>query len=275
MYLGEKMSYKFIGVIVLSLAVAAGCSKKGADANNPSAPGASASESKVSHSYAIGAIMGTQFLEQGISEDIKVKDFCSGMEDAVAGKAKATKEELGKSMQEFQASLMKKRTEKREKQKVENAEKGKTFLDSNKAKEGVVTTASGLQYKVLQSGDKAGASPKATDKVKVNYKGTLIDGTEFDSSYARKEPAEFMVGGVIPGWTEVLQLMKAGDKWEVVIPSALAYGENGAGDKIGPNAVLLFEVELLEVKAEKPAAAKDDKAAKAATDKKASATKSK
>ena len=122
---------------------------------------------------------------------------------------------------------------------------GKGFLDANKKKEGVVTLPSGLQYKVLKAG--TGAIPKATDTVKTHYRGTLVNGTEFDSSYKRNEPAEFPVGGVIKGWTEALQLMKAGSKWQLFIPSELAYGENGMGGDIPPNAVLTFDIELLEI----------------------------
>lgn len=125
-------------------------------------------------------------------------------------------------------------------------QKGEEFLKENAAKEGVKTLPSGLQYKVLKEGD--GKSPKATDTVVVHYKGTLINGKEFDSSYKRGEPAEFPVNRVIKGWTEALQLMKEGSKWMLYIPSNLAYGERGAGADIGPNETLIFEVELLKVK---------------------------
>ena len=124
--------------------------------------------------------------------------------------------------------------------------KGEKFLQDNAAKEGVVTTASGLQYKVITEG--AGKSPKATDTVLVHYAGTLINGTEFDSSYKRKEPIEFPLNRVIPGWTEGVQLMKEGAKYRFFIPSKLAYGPRGAGRDIGPNEALIFEVELLKVK---------------------------
>ena len=126
-----------------------------------------------------------------------------------------------------------------------NLKAGELFLAENGKKEGVKTTASGLQYKVVKSG--SGKTPAVTDTVKVHYHGTLIDGTVFDSSVDRGEPVTFPVNGVIPGWTEALQLMKEGDKWQLVIPSKLAYGENGAGGKIGPNAVLQFDVELLGI----------------------------
>jgi FKBP-type peptidyl-prolyl cis-trans isomerase FklB len=128
-----------------------------------------------------------------------------------------------------------------------NLKEGEAFLTANAKKEGVKTTASGLQYRVSKSG--AGKSPKATDSVKVHYHGTLIDGTVFDSSIERGMPITFAVNGVIAGWTEALQLMKEGDKWTLYIPSKLAYGERGPGGKIGPNSTLIFEVELLSVEA--------------------------
>ena len=133
-----------------------------------------------------------------------------------------------------------------------NAADGEKFLAENKKKEGVKTTASGLQYKVLKEG--TGESPKETDTVVTNYKGTLLDGTEFDSSYKRNEPATFPVNRVIKGWTEALQLMKPGAKYQLFIPSALAYGERGVGKDIGPNSTLIFEVELLSIKPPEPAA---------------------
>jgi len=142
----------------------------------------------------------------------------------------------------FLFAIKKIKTEQGEK----NMTEGPKFLEENKAKEGVVILPSGLQYKVITEG--TGKSPKATDKVKVHYRGTLINGKEFDSSFKRNQPAEFPVNGVIKGWTEALQLMKEGSKWELYIPSDLAYGARGAGGDIGPNATLIFEVELLEVK---------------------------
>lgn len=128
---------------------------------------------------------------------------------------------------------------------TKNLSDGNAFLDSNSKKEGVKVLPSGLQYKVLKEG--TGNSPKATDKVKVHYKGTLINGEEFDSSYKRGTPAEFPVNGVIAGWTEALQLMKEGSKWQLFIPSKLAYRERGSGPKITPNSTLVFDVELLEI----------------------------
>ncbi len=128
-----------------------------------------------------------------------------------------------------------------------NQKEGAAFLAANKTKEGVVTTSSGLQYKILKQGD--GPKPTATDSVVCNYKGTLINGTEFDSSYKRGQPATFPVNGVIKGWTEALQLMPTGSKWQLFVPADLAYGARGAGQDIGPNATLIFEVELLSIQA--------------------------
>ena len=127
-----------------------------------------------------------------------------------------------------------------------NMKEGETFLAENKNKEGVVTLPSGLQYKVITAG--AGPTPKLTDTVTTHYRGTLIDGTEFDSSYKRNQPATFQVNGVIAGWTEALQLMHVGSKWQLFIPANLGYGARGAGGKIGPNATLIFDIELLAIK---------------------------
>ncbi|HEY7160344.1 MAG TPA: FKBP-type peptidyl-prolyl cis-trans isomerase, partial [Acidobacteriota bacterium] len=132
----------------------------------------------------------------------------------------------------------------------DNKKKGDAFLAENKTKEGVVTTASGLQYKVLRPGK--GPKPKLEDTVTTHYRGTLLDGTEFDSSYKRNEPVSFQLKGVIPGWTEALQLMETGAKWQIFIPADLAYGPKGAGGVIGPNETLIFEVELISIQ---PAAA--------------------
>jgi FKBP-type peptidyl-prolyl cis-trans isomerase len=131
------------------------------------------------------------------------------------------------------------------KEAAKNAEEGKAFLEQNKTKEGVITTASGLQYEILKAGE--GPKPTAEQNVKCNYHGTLINGTVFDSSVDRGEPATFNVSQVIPGWTEALQLMPVGSKWKLYIPGELAYGERGAGKNIGPNTTLIFEVELLEI----------------------------
>ena len=147
----------------------------------------------------------------------------------------------------FQKEMVAKQEQVNKEAGAKNAAAGQKFLADNKTKEGVKTTASGLQYKVMKEG--SGATPKTTDTVTVNYRGTLIDGTEFDSSYKRNEPISFPVTGVIPGWTEALQLMKVGSKYQVFIPANLAYGAQGAGQVIGPNSTLIFDVELLGVQA--------------------------
>jgi FKBP-type peptidyl-prolyl cis-trans isomerase len=195
-------------------------------------------------SYAIGMAMARNMKAQGIDLDADI--FAKAFKDTVSGTEPAmTDQEAQAAMTAFQAEMVAKKQEEMKKLGEENKKKGEAFLAENKKKEGVKVTASGLQYKVIKEGD--GKKPGAKDTVKVNYKGTLLDGTEFDSSYKRNEPATFPVSGVIPGWTEALQLMKTGSKYEVVIPSNLAYGEAGAGGVIPPNATLVFEVELLSI----------------------------
>ena len=176
--------------------------------------------------------------------------LAAAMKDIFAGaKPQLTDEEVQQVMQDFQKKMMAKQMAAREEGLAKNKGEGEKFLAENKKKEGVKTTASGLQYKVIKDG--TGKTPKATDTVKTHYRGTLINGTEFDSSYKRGEPAEFPVNGVIKGWTEALQLMKEGAKWQLFIPSNLAYGERGAGQAIGPNATLIFDIELLDIEAAK------------------------
>jgi FKBP-type peptidyl-prolyl cis-trans isomerase FklB len=202
-------------------------------------------------SYSIGYDIGSTFKKQNI--DLNMDALMSGMKEGLAGKEGAmTKEEREKTLEAFQKEMMEKQVAASKEAAAKNAAEGEKFLAENKNKEGVKTTASGLQYKVLKEG--SGASPKETDTVVTNYKGTLLDGTEFDSSYKRNEPATFPVNRVIKGWTEALQLMKPGSKYQLFIPAALAYGERGAGRDIGPNATLIFEVELLSIKPPEPAA---------------------
>jgi len=194
-------------------------------------------------SYSIGADIGGTLKEQGIPLDAAA--LSAGLKDALAGKTVMTDEEMRDAMTEFRQELMSKMESEQASASAGNLKSGQAFLASNGEKDGVVTLPSGLQYKVLKSGD--GKSPSATDTVRTHYHGTLIDGTVFDSSVQRGEPVTFAVNQVIPGWTEALQLMKEGDKWELYIPANLAYGERGAGGVIGPNATLIFEVELLAV----------------------------
>lgn len=201
--------------------------------------------SKDKASYAIGLDIGKTFKRQSI--EINEDALLQGVKDAIRKDSLylLTEAEIQQTMMTFQKEMMEKQTAKMKELGDKNKKEGDAFLAANKTKEGVKTTASGLQYKVITAG--TGATPKATDKVKVNYRGTLVNGTEFDNSYKRGEPIVFTVGSVIKGWTEALQLMKVGDKWQIFIPSELAYGEQGAGQTIPPNSTLIFDVELLGI----------------------------
>jgi FKBP-type peptidyl-prolyl cis-trans isomerase FklB len=195
-------------------------------------------------SYGIGANLGKGLLRDSVPVNIDL--VIRGFRDAYAGK------ELPMSDTEIRSTLQAYWKETRAKLGEENLAAGKAFLEENKGKEGVVTLPSGLQYKVLEEGE--GDSPAATDIATVHYRGTLINGTEFDSSYGRGKPSEFRVNQVIKGWSEALQLMKSGSKWQLFIPSDLAYGANGQRN-IGPNSTLLFDVELISFKTPEPRAA--------------------
>ncbi len=196
-------------------------------------------------SYSIGIDIGNSMKKQSL--DIDPNTLSRGIKDALSGnKPLLSDKEMQETMTQFQKEMIAKRAESMKPQAEKNKKEGEAFLEANKKKAGVKTLPDGLQYKVIKEG--TGPTPKATDKVTVNYRGTLINGTEFDSSYKRGEPATFPVNGVIPGWTEALQHMKVGSKWELFIPANLAYGEHGAGQVIGPNEVLIFEVELLGIK---------------------------
>lgn len=199
---------------------------------------------KVRASYALGTDIGTNLKRQEI--DLDPKALAAGVADAMAGKPGMTQAEVQDALAELRKQVMTAMEAKQKAEGVKNLKAGEDFLAANAKKEGVKTTASGLQYKVTKAG--TGASPKPSDEVKVHYHGTLIDGTVFDSSVERGEPISFPVTGVIPGWVEALQMMKVGDKWTLYIPSKLAYGERGApGGKIGPNSALIFDVELLGI----------------------------
>lgn len=203
-------------------------------------------------SYSIGAQIGQNFKRQAI--DINLDAMVQGIRDALAGGELALGEdEMRQIMSDFMQRNMAKMQERRKAEAAENLAEGNAFLEANKSKPGVKVLLSGLQYKVINEG--TGKSPGANDRVKTNYAGRLIDGTEFDSSYKRGQPAEFAVKGVIPGWTEALQLMKEGGKWQLYIPANLAYGERG-NRGIPPNATLIFDIELLEVVAGSPAPAR-------------------
>ena len=202
-------------------------------------------------SYSIGLDIGSTLKRQLI--DVNEEVLNRGIQDGISGqKALMTEDQMKETMQGFQKDMLAKQAAAKKEAGEKNGTAGKKFLEENKAKPGVKTAADGLQYKVEKEG--TGPMPKATDTVKVNYRGTTIEGTEFDSSYKRGEPATFPVNRVIKGWTEALQLMKVGSKYQLFIPSDLAYGERGAGADIGPNSVLIFDVELLGI--EPPAAPK-------------------
>lgn len=192
-------------------------------------------------SYIIGRDMATNLKKQGI--DIESDPFVKGMKEVLEGKPSTLSQD---EVQQAMMALQQEMAQKQNSAGSDNKQAGEAFLAENKNKEGIKTLPSGLQYQVLQEG--SGKSPSATDTVTTHYHGTLIDGTVFDSSYERNEPATFPVNGVIAGWTEALQMMKEGAKWRLFIPANLAYGAQGAGGTIGPNSTLVFDVELLSVK---------------------------
>lgn len=199
---------------------------------------------KEKFSYALGMNLGSNLHRQSVEVDPDV--LLRGLKAGLTGsKTEITEEEARTAMTEMQNEVRQKMQEKMQQAAEANKKEGDAFLAANKTKDGVVTLPSGLQYKILTAG--TGAKPTATDSVVCNYKGTLINGKEFDSSYKRGQPATFPVNGVIKGWTEALQLMPVGSKWQLVIPSDLAYGDRGQGADIGPGATLIFEVELLSI----------------------------
>lgn len=188
--------------------------------------------------------MAGNFSKQGI--EIEADQLLAGLKDALAGKPSAiSAEETQKAMMQLQQEMEQKFQEKAGKAGEANKKEGQEFLAANKNKAGVQTLPSGMQYEIINEG--TGKTPGRTDNVTTHYKGTLIDGTVFDSSYERGQPATFPVNGVIAGWTQALMMMKEGAKWRLYIPSELAYGAQGAGADIGPNATLIFDVELLKV----------------------------
>jgi FKBP-type peptidyl-prolyl cis-trans isomerase len=194
-------------------------------------------------SYAIGVSMAKGMKAQGV--DIDPAILARGLKDGLAGKSQLTDEEAQAALTDLQKSVHAQQEAKAKVAADENKKEGDAFLAANKAQSGVVTLPSGLQYKVLNAG--SGPRPTAVDSVVCQYKGTLLNGKEFDSSYKRGQPATFPVGQVIPGWTEALQLMPVGSKWQLWVPSNLAYGARAAGPDIGPNSTLVFEVELVSI----------------------------
>jgi FKBP-type peptidyl-prolyl cis-trans isomerase FklB len=203
-------------------------------------------------SYAIGMNIGSGMKKDAL--DIDPNILARAIKDAMSGSKPAmTEAEARTVITAFREQMMKKQQADAQKIGDANKQAGEKFLAENKTKDGVVTLPSGLQYKIIKQGD--GPKPTAGDTVVTNYRGTLINGTEFDSSYKRGEPATFPVGQVIKGWTEALQLMPVGSKWQLFIPSNLAYGERSPGGEIGPNSTLVFDIELLSIQEKKPEAA--------------------
>ena len=206
-----------------------------------SATAAELKTNKQKYSYAIGFQIGNNLKREGA--DVDVDAIAQGIKDVLSdAKLQVSMEEMQAAVLELQKQQQADRQARGEKAKKE----GEAFLAKNKKEKGVVELPSGIQYKVVQEGK--GDKPKATDTIVAHYKGTLISGKEFDSSYKRGQPATFAVNQVIPGWQEILPMMPTGSKWQVFIPSDKAYGERGAGADIGPNETLIFEVELLEIK---------------------------
>lgn len=199
-------------------------------------------------SYSIGLNIGHNFKQQSI--EIKLEPLFKGIEDALLNKKPLmSNEEIKVTMDSFRKQMTEKIKKKKEGAAAQNVKDGKGFLEKNKLEKGIITLPSGLQYRIVKEG--SGIKPVLTDTVVTHYRGKLLSGVEFDSSYKRGKPATFPVNGVIKGWTEALQLMTVGSKWELFIPAHLAYGKNGASNVIGPNATLIFDIELLEIKAQK------------------------
>ena len=208
------------------------------------ADGLELKDRKDKESYSLGYQFGQSLKQQGLAVNLEV--YTAGIRDALSGaKPQLSQEEVNKTVSEIQSRVMAARQKELQESADKNLSEGKAFLEANRKKEGVKTSSSGLQYKVLAEGN--GKTPKATDEVTVHYRGALIDGTEFDSSYRRGKPLTLKVNGVIRGWTEALQMMKAGSRWQLFIPPDLAYGERAMG-RIPPNSTLIFEVELISVK---------------------------
>ena len=238
-----NLTQKFLAV-ALTASLAAACSKQ-----DGSGKTSELTTDAQKFGYAIGVDIGKSL--SPVKDEVDVDALIMGMEETLAGKAPQLDDETREKVKsEVSRKLQEKQLAERTAKAAAAKEAGEKFLAENGKRSGVKTTASGLQYEILTEG--TGATPKASDKVTVHYKGTLIDGTEFDSSYSRGQPVTVPLGNVIPGWTEGLQLVKTGGKAKLFIPSNLGYGERGAGAKIGPNETLVFEVELVAI--EKPEA---------------------
>jgi FKBP-type peptidyl-prolyl cis-trans isomerase FklB len=227
-----------ISATILLVAIAAGCTAEEAVVK--------LDQPKQRISYTIGLNIGRDFVSQDV--EIDTAALMAGVRDGLGGQTpRLSDDEMLAEVKSFREAMMAKQEAKQKEVAAKNLSEGAAFLAKNAKEPGVVVRESGLQYKVLKEG--TGPLPTADSIVSVHYRGTLLDGSEFDSSYERNEPLTLPVGGVIPGWTEALTLMKEGSKWQLYIPAALAYGEAGAPPAIGPNATLLFEVELLSAAA--------------------------
>ena len=239
---------------VVGLVSLQACNQQTASTESAAAPAAEValenSDQRLSYGIAFG--LGQRMAQDGMPMDIDA--FAAGFRDGAEGKeGKMTQEEIAAEMQAYQEKMMAEQQAAQSALGDANLAAATAFLEENKAREGVVVTDTGLQYEIIEAGE--GAKPGAEDTVEVHYRGTLVDGTEFDSSYKRGETVTFGVGQVIPGWTEALQLMSAGSKWNLYIPPELGYGAGGAGQMIGPNSALIFEVELVSIPSQAEAAA--------------------
>jgi FKBP-type peptidyl-prolyl cis-trans isomerase FklB len=247
--IGLVLGIAIAGLLMGSGAIAQQGSSGAASGTAPKSAGTSTLTSKKDkESYAIGMNMGRSLKAQPVDVDPAI--VARGLKDALSGaKLALTDDEAKAVLTELQGEVQKAQEAKMSQLSDANKKEGTAFLAANKAKQGVTTLPSGLQYKIEKEG--TGPKPAASDTVVCNYRGTLIDGKEFDSSYKRGQPASFPVSGVIKGWTEALQLMPVGSKWDLYVPAELAYGDRGAGPDIGPGATLIFEVELLSIQGKK------------------------
>jgi len=243
------MKIKTLAALVALTVLMAACDKAPTE-KAAEAPPAELTTQEQKLSYIFGQNIGSQFKTETMKIDVDV--FAMGVKDAIAGvEPKLAEADVMEALQKFQEEKMAEQQKSFDEASTKNIAQGEAFMAENAKKEGVVTLESGLQYKIIEEGE--GAVPTETSTVEVHYKGTLIDGTEFDSSFKRGVPASFGVTQVIPGWTEALMLMKEGAKWELYIPPSLAYGPGGAGGLIGPEQTLIFEVELLKANVDEKA----------------------